>query len=154
MGYTSKNQGYFNPRNPDKYVGSIDKIQFRSSWELHFNKFLDNNPNILRWSSEEISIPYRKPTTGKIHKYWPDYWIEYKDKDGNIKQELIEVKPKAQTAPPKQPKRPSKSTKANQRRLNESITYAVNVAKWKSAEAFCKKHGLTFRIVTEEELFR
>ena len=147
MGYASKNQGFYHPRHPEKYIGNINKIQFRSSWELHMNKFLDNNPNILAWSSEEIAIPYIKPTTGRVHQYYPDYWIKYKNKAGVIQQEIIEVKPAAQT---KQPRTRGKNKKAQ---LRESVTYAINVAKWQSATQFCNKHGLKFKLVTEKQLF-
>ena len=148
MGYASKNQGYYKPKHPEKYKGNIDNIRFLSSWELHFNKFLDNNPNILEWASEEIVIPYIKPTDGKVHKYYPDYWIKYKDRNGNIIQEIIEVKPDAQTKPPK------KRGKKKKVQLRESVTYAINVAKWKHAAAYCKKHGLKFRLITEKQLFK
>jgi hypothetical protein len=76
MGYANNNQGYFKPRHPEKYVGDVNKIRFMSSWELQADKFLDDNPNVLRWSSEEIVIPYVKPTDGKVHRYYPDYWVE------------------------------------------------------------------------------
>ena len=83
------------------------------------NQFLDTNPSIYRWSSEEIAIPYIKPTDGKTHRYFPDYWIEYIDNNKNIIQELIEIKPAAQT------KRPSGKGKYNQ---YQQITYAINIA--------------------------
>ena len=121
MGYQSKNQGLFTPRHPDKYVGDLTKIRFMSSWELHMDQFLDNNPNILRWSSEEISVPYIKPTDGKVHKYWPDYWVEYKNKKGDIVSEIWEVKPAAQIAAPKSRGKKKKT------QVRESLTYAVNV---------------------------
>ena len=86
-------KGRFIPRNPQKYIGNPNNIFFRSSWELKCLKFFDTNPSILRYASEEIAIPYLKPTDGKIHKYYPDFLIIYKDKQGNIKKELLEVKP-------------------------------------------------------------
>ena len=70
-------QGQYIPRNPHKYVGDIDKIRYMSSYELETHKFFDNNERVLRWSSEEIAIPYLKPTDGRVHKYYPDYWVEY-----------------------------------------------------------------------------
>lgn len=140
-------QGYYTPVNPDKYIGKDgDKIRYMSSWELNFNRFLDNNPNILRWSSEDIAIPYIKPTTGRVHRYFPDYWIEYQDASGALKQEIIEVKPKSQTRRTR-----SKNPKT---RLYEDITYAINIAKWQAATEFCKQHGMIFRILTEHELFK
>ena len=70
-------QGYYTPKNPDKYVGDITKIRYMSSWELELHKFFDGNPNVIRWASEEIAIPYYKPTDGRIHKYYPDYWVNF-----------------------------------------------------------------------------
>ena len=137
-------QGFYTVRNPDKYVGDLSKVIFRSSWELSMNQFLDNNPNILRWSSEEIYIPYIKPTDGKPHRYFPDYWVEYKNRDDNIVQEILEVKPSNQVYINKK------------RRLTEydKITYAINVSKWKAATEFCNKRGIKFRILTEKQIFR
>jgi hypothetical protein len=140
----SYKQGVYTPRNPDKYVGDPTKIVFRSSWELSMNQFLDNNPNILRWGSEEIAIPYVKPTTGRVHKYYPDYWIEFRDQEGNIKQEIIEVKPDSQV------------NVSKKKRLTEydKLTYVINLAKWQAATDFCNKHGIKFRILTENQMFR
>lgn len=136
-------QGFYEVRNPDKYVGDLKKIIFRSSWELSMNQFLDNNPNILRWSSEEFYIPYIKPTDGKPHRYFPDYWIEYKNRDGEIVQEVLEVKPSNQVYP------------SQKKRLTnyDRVTYAINVSKWKAATEFCNKRGVKFRILTEKQIF-
>lgn len=141
-------QGFFKPKHPEKYKGNINKIVFRSSWELKFNQFLDQNPNILEWSSEPFGIPYYKPTTHKIHKYYPDYWIKYRDRNGNVIQEVVEVKPLAQTRPPKKGKGRRKKTV-----MYEQITYATNLAKWQACQAFCDKHNIKFRVVTEANLF-
>lgn len=137
-------QGVYNIRHPEKYVGDPSKIVFRSSWELEMNKFLDNNPNVLRWSSEEVAIPYVKPTTGRVHRYYPDYWIEYKDKHGNLIQELIEVKPMSQVD----------ISKKKRKTDYEKITYAINIAKWTAAQQFCEKHNIKFSILTENQLFK
>jgi hypothetical protein len=134
-------QGRFIPKNPEKYRGDVEKIRYMSSWELKFNHFLDNNANILEWASEEIAIPYIKPTDGRLHKYYPDYYIMYKNKTGNIVREVIEIKPKSQV---------NLKKRAN---LYEQLTFAVNEAKWRAAEQFCQHHGFKFRIVTEDHLF-
>jgi hypothetical protein len=139
-------QGLYTPTHPEKYNGDITKIRYMSSWEFRFNIFLDNNPNILEWASEEIAIPYIKPTDGKIHKYYVDYYIKYKTRSGEIKTELVEIKPAAQTAP-------SKSRNSNTR-LYENITYAINQAKWESAKRFAEQRGWIFRIITEQQLFK
>jgi hypothetical protein len=39
-----------------------------------------------------------------------------------------------------------------QRYLTEVATYAVNQAKWKAADLFCKEHGWQFQLITEKEL--
>lgn len=141
-------QGYFSPRNPEKYIGDPSNIRFMSSWELELNKMLDGNPYILRWCSEPFGIPYVRPTDNKVHKYYPDYFIEYQNKHGNIIKEIIEVKPKTQVKPPK------KTGKSKKQQLNEQMTYAINVAKWTAAKQFCDQHGITFRVVTEQQLFK
>lgn len=137
-------QGYYTPRNPEKYVGDPTKIRYMSSWELQFDRFLDGNPNILRWSSECVAIPYVKPTDGKIHRYYPDYWIEYINKDGEVIQELIEIKPKSQAG----------GKSVGRMTLYEKAQYAINLAKWESCKRFCDQRGIVFRILTEEELFK
>lgn len=139
-------QGLFTPRHPEKYIGDATHIVYRSSWELEFNKYLDGNPNIMRWNSEEIAIPYIKPTDNRVHRYFPDYWIEYRNKSGQIVQEIVEVKPSSQVAPPT-------GRGSRQTRLYEATTHAVNQAKWSAAAEWCKQRGLLFRILTEKELF-
>jgi hypothetical protein len=139
-------QGYYTPKHPDKYIGDVTKIRYMSSWELSTHTFFDTNPRILRWASEEIKIPYIKPTDRKIHHYYPDYWIEYVNKDGEVLRELIEVKPLAQTKISK-----SKNPKT---KLYENLTYAVNQAKWEAATAWCKQHHMTFRVISEGDIFR
>lgn len=138
----------YTPTHPEKYVGNVKNIVWRSSWEFEFNKFLDFNPNVLKWASEEIAIPYVKPTDKRIHRYYPDYWVQYKNKNGEIVQDLIEIKPKTQT------QAPTKGRKSKKTQLYESVTYAINVAKWAAATDFCKKYGMNFRLVTENELFK
>jgi len=139
-------QGKYTPRNPEKYVGNVGNILYRSSWELDTNKFLDFNVNVLRWASEPFPIPYIKPTDGKIHYYYPDYWVEYKTTKGKILQEIWEVKPLKQT------KSTSNVGKSKKQQLIESVVLAINRAKWKAAEAFCKKNKIKFKLITERQL--
>lgn len=141
-------QGLYQPRNPEKYKGDPTKIRYMSSWELKTHQFLDGNPNILEWSSEEIAIPYLKPTDKRVHRYFPDYWVKFRNKEGQLVEEIWEVKPENQT------QAPSRRGKRKKQQLYESLTYAVNVAKWKAAKAFCDQHGYIFRIVTERQLFK
>lgn len=138
-------QGYYTPKNPDKYVGDVTKIRYMSSWELELHKFFDGNPNVIRWASEEIAIPYYKPTDGRIHKYYPDYWVEFRTKTGDIVQEIIECKPAQQT------RNPRAGTKYY---LYEQATLAINKAKWAAAEEWCRQRNIRFRIVTEKSIFK
>ena len=64
-------------------------------------RYCDHTESVIKWSSEEVIIPYRSPIDGKRHRYFPDFWLRVLDGDGQIKETLIEIKPKAQTRPPK-----------------------------------------------------
>lgn len=139
-------QGKYTPKNPQKYVGDYRNIVYRSSWELKLFKFVDNNPNILAWGSEEIVIPYFNEMDGKPHRYFPDLVVKYKTKTGEIKKALIEVKPSAQTRPPE------KKSKNTKRYLNEIVTWETNKAKWNAAKAWCERNGMMFLLMTEVEL--
>ena len=139
-------QGKYTLNHPEKYVGDVNKVIYRSSWELHAHKFLDNNPNVIEWGSEVVVIPYVKPTDKKVHKYFIDLYVKYKNRSGEIVRELIEIKPKKQT-------RASRS-RNRKHKLYEDITYAINSAKWQAAKQFADKNGFKFTILTEDQLFR
>lgn len=144
MAYKTK----FIPNNSTKYIGNLNKIFCRSLWERKFCKFLDENINVLRWSFETLKIPYVSPKDNNLHFYIPDFIIEMKDKSGNIKTMIIEIKPHKQTQKPKNGPRKSKKSL-----INENITYQVNISKWEAAKEFCSKHNWEFIILTEKELF-
>lgn len=139
-------QGRYNPKNPSKYKGNSSNIVYRSSWELRLMNYLDCNSNVLKWSSETVIIPYRSPKDEQIHRYFIDFYAEINDGNGGIRKLLIEVKPKAQTMPPKEPKKKTKSF------LNSCVTYAVNQAKWDAARRFVEINNMEFVIMTEVEL--
>ena len=100
--------GRFKPKNYKKYKGDPTNVFYRSLWERRFMVYCDNNPNILEWGSEEIIIPYKSPLDKKVHRYFPDFFIKYKNSSGKIIREIIEVKPKRHLSPPKEPKRKTK----------------------------------------------
>ena len=139
-------KGKFRPKNRKKYNGNPSEIIYRSLWELKFMNYCDNNNKIVKWSSEEIIIPYRCPTDNKIHRYFPDFYIKYKDVKGKLHEKVIEVKPAKQVKEPKIQKRKTKKY------LTEVFTYAKNKAKWEAAEDFCKDRKWEFQILTEKEL--
>ena len=82
-------KGKFRPKNRKKYNGNPSEIIYRSSWELKFMNYCDNNNKIVKWSSEEIIIPYRCPTDNKIHRYFPDFYIKYKDVKGKLHEKTL-----------------------------------------------------------------
>jgi len=142
MAYKTK----YKIQNRSKYIGNPDNIICRSLWERRVCKYLDENINVIRWGSEEISIPYYSPVDKKKHKYYPDFIAEIKDSTGSIKTYMIEVKPKKQTKPPK------KKGSRNKTYINECITYTINEAKWKTAKKVCDKEGWQFIILTEDDI--
>ena len=135
----------YKPENPRKYKGDYKNIICRSSWERKFCRWCDLNESILEWGSEEFFIPYRAPD-GKVRRYFPDFIMKVKESNGQVKTYVIEVKPAKQTRPPKKKKRVTKSY------IYECTTYAVNQAKWKAADEWCKDHKIEFKIITEKEL--
>lgn len=137
--------GTFKPLNTEKYVGSRQPF-YRSSYERHFMRWADNNPNVVRWGSESITIPYLNPVDKKIHLYIVDNFVELKTKDG-IYKFLIEIKPAKYTKPPVQ-----KTKKYSKRLMFERVMYAENSSKWEAADKFAKKHNMRFLIVDEHLL--
>lgn len=140
-------KGKFKPKNPSKYKGDPTTIIYRSRWELKLMNYLDNNPEIVSWSSEELTIPYVSPLDNRIHRYYPDFVVK-KKVDGTDKTEtmVIEVKPYKETMEPKKQDKMSKSY------LYEVKTWGINSSKWKSAKEFCEDRKWKFVILTEHEL--
>jgi len=134
-------KGRFIPNNPGKYIGNADNIFFRSSWELMLFKWLDGTDSILQWASEEFSIPYLSPVDNKVHQYYPDALVIYRDKSGTIKKDIVEIKPYRETV------QTAKSTDRDKKAL------LVNEAKWKAASIFCESQGMSFKVITEKTLF-
>jgi hypothetical protein len=134
-------QGVYKVTNPLKYVGKREP-RYRSGWELAFMRFCDTNDNILQWASESIVIPYRHPLTGKMTNYVPDFLITYRTKDNRMCAEVIEIKPKKQSVI---------ESKASAR---DRAVVAVNYSKWDAATKWCRRQGLQFRVITEDDIFR
>lgn len=111
-------------------------------WERNVMRWCDENPDIIEWASEELTIPYINPLSGKRARYYPDFYIKFKD--GEIK--VVEIKPYKETRPPIPPKRKSK------RFIEEQNTFVLNAEKWQNASIACTKNGMKFEIWTENEL--
>jgi len=139
-------QGIFRPKNPKKYIGDSNNIVYRSSWECRVMNWFDQNDDIISWASEELIVPYKSPIDNRFHRYFPDFIVKVKTRDGTMKTLMIEVKPKKQTIPPEPRKRVTKQY------INEVTTYGVNQAKWKAAHEYCLDRGWEFKIMTEEHL--
>ena len=133
-------QGKFQLLNPAKYVGNKTPT-YRSSWEYVFMQFCDTNPNVLQWASEAVRINYKNPLTGKNTIYVPDFLITYGDATGKQHAELVEVKPLKET------------TLEGAKNIRDQASAILNMAKWEAARAWCRANGLTFRIVTEKDIF-
>ena len=134
-------QGKYQVKNTNKYIGT-GVPRYRSGWELTFMMFCDNHDSVISWASESIHIPYRNPFTGKHTIYIPDFFVQYQDKFGRQRAELVEIKPKKQSLIE------SKVASAKDR-----AAVALNHAKWAAAQAYAKKAGCTFRVITEDDLF-
>jgi hypothetical protein len=134
-------QGFYQVKNTQKYVG-VGQPKYRSGWEMTFMMFLDSNDNVLQWASESVRIPYRNPITGKQSMYVPDFLVTYRGPNNTMKAELIEIKPKKQ------------SLIESRMSDRDRAVVAVNYAKWHHATLWAKKNGLTFRVITEDDIFR
>jgi len=132
--------GFYQVLNPGKYVGKKTP-HYRSGWEHTFMRFCDNNPSILQWASESIHINYKNPFTNKATIYVPDFFIVYIDKTGAKRAELIEIKPSTQ------------STLESAKSVKDQAAAVLNMYKWQAAQAWCKAQGITFRVVTENDIF-
>ena len=140
-------KGRYNPQHPKKYKGDHHNIVYRSLWERKFMVYCDTSDNIIEWGSEEIIIPYLSPWDGRMHRYFPDFYIKVRQHNGTIKKFIIEVKPKKQCSPPeKTPKRKTKKW------FKEVKTWGVNSAKWKYATSWCENNGMEFKILNEDHL--
>jgi hypothetical protein len=140
-------KGKYKPEHPKKYKGDPTNIVYRSLWERKFMRYCDLNESVYQWQSEEIIIPYKSPMDNRIHRYFPDFFIKYTDRNGKRRSVVIEVKPKRQLKMPE--KNPKRRTKSWAYDVNNWI---INQAKWKAAEEYCADRQYEFRIMTEDDL--
>lgn len=149
--------GYYKLVNESKYASNPNQIIYRSSLEYKFCKILDNNPRVLRWGSEIVSIPYIG-ADNKQHTYHIDFYVEVKNENADCGYDrlLVEVKPSAETeniiknSPPQKPKvLTAKSLKNWQYGILE---FRKNQLKWKYASAFALSKGMKFVVITEKTI--
>lgn len=135
-------KSWYKVENAGKYIGS--KAPYcRSTWELAFCRSCDGDPRVIKWAHEPLKILYINPaSTHKYSVYVPDFFIMYVDKHGRKRAELIEIKPAKE----------SNIKEAKSPRDKERVI--VNAAKWQAANEYCKKHGMSFKVITEKEMFK
>ena len=141
-------KGKYRPQNPKKYKGDPTNIVYRSLWEQKFMRYCDLNENVNQWQSEEFFIPYRSPLDNKFHRYFPDFFLKYTDKNGNKRTMVVEIKPKKEVEMPEQ--NPTRRTKSWAYRVQ---TWVVNQAKWEAAKEYCADRNYEFKIMTEDDLY-
>jgi hypothetical protein len=139
-------KGKYKPKHPEKYKGDPTNIIYRSGWERKVMVWLDTNPNIIQWNSEEVIIPYVKPVDNRVHRYFPDFYAKMVTKDGILKEVLLEIKPKKET------REPTKKKRITKQYINEVVTWGTNQAKWSAAREYCSDRGWEFHIITEDHL--
>ena len=122
-------KGKYTPKNSYKLDNKRTTVIYRSMWERRFMLYCDRNDNILEWNSESIHIPYVSPKDNRVHNYYPDFYVKYKNTHGKTVEKIVEIKPKWQSK------------------------WSVNRAKWRAARQYCKVHGYEFQVLTEKELF-
>lgn len=135
-------KGRFIPINPAKYVGNPNNIFFRSSWELTVLKFFDKSNAVIRYASEEIVVPYVSPKDGKVHRYFPDFYVELINAQQVIEKWLVEVKPLKET------------DHQFAKTVYDKMAVAINEAKWNAAKKFCSMNGLQFKVITELDIYK
>ena len=145
--------GIFQPQNPDKYIGDLNKIIYRSSWEHRFCNYCDRNENILKWSSEPLAIDYWNPLDQKSHKYYVDFYIKTLREDGTEQEWIIEIKPESQTKKPIYEGKNMTAKKLDSY-IHSTKVWITNQAKFKAAKEWADKRGFRFGIVDENFLFK
>lgn len=138
MAYKSK----FRPKNKHKYIGDLNRIICRSTWERSLAKWADQNAAVIKWGIEVLVIPYYDKGNGKRRRYFTDFYFEFKDGSKMV----VEVKPENQTKAPRAPQRKTRKY------LEKVKTYATNTSKWEAATKFCNENNMAFHIWTEKHL--
>jgi len=170
-GNSLTHQGYFrNLKNPQKYIGDLNLIIYRSSWEFSFIKWCDISPSIIRWSSEPIKVQYadrvskldeckklgldpNNPRNWTTKNYNVDFWIEICKGNGIVEKWFIEVKPQDKLKKPIPPIK--NSSLKEQRKFNKlAKEYLINEAKWQAMNEFATKNNAKFYVFTENIMIK
>ena len=154
MSFANKSyKGIFKPKNPSKYKGDANNIVYRSSWEVRVMKWLDDNPNVIWWASEELPIPYKSPIDQKIHRYFPDFIVRLKQRGGKETTLILEIKPESQTKKPIYEGKNMTAKKLDSY-IHSTKVWITNQAKFKAAQRWADARGYRFGVVDENFLFK
>lgn len=155
--YREFKQGLYKPMNPDKCLNKTPP-EFRSGLERKLMLVLDKNPNVVKWSSEKVIIPYVHPLKSaksgqnEYARYFVDFYMKLKVGEG-YKEFLVEVKPYSQTIEVS-----NNGNKKQSTLLYEKLQYSVNISKWSAAKKWCedqkrlKNRDIQFIIITEKNI--
>lgn len=138
-------QGYYLCKHPEKYVGDLSKIVFRSSWEFKFLRWCDNTDSVLRFASEPMSIPYMNPIDRKVHQYFIDFWVEMIDAEKVVTRWLVEIKPERNLMMPKEPK--VMSGMALKNHVSQVKRVVQNIAKCQAAKNYAAMQNMKFMVL-------
>ena len=135
-------EGYYKVVNPEKYIGDLNKVIYRSSYELTFYRnHLDLCDDVKYWSVEppQLQISYYNPVKKRWARYFPDAFC-LKTINGEDVKCIIEIKPKSKLNKPKMPKdNDLKKMQSYQKKLME---YRQIEAKKTAAVKFAASKGM------------
>ena len=145
---TNYRQGYYKPANPEKYLGDLNKIIFRSAWERKFAVYCDSEPKVLAWSSEPVAVPYFHPVLKTMKPYYVDFYMKTLQDDNSTKEFIVEVKPSKKLIAPMLPE-----GRVTQKRADafkkQAEEYMINLHKFDAAKKYAESRGWSFILVTE-----
>ncbi len=161
-------KGIYEIKNQMKYIGNPSECLYRSSWELRFMIYCDNDPTIKKWGSETNEIKYytQRPNGDiECHRYFPDFYVVKIDpKNPEFEQQYYyEIKPHNQIWPDFitfdengnreiNPPSDKKNLKAFENFIYAVKEYEKNLAKWKAAKEWCEKRYMIFKLLDEIDL--
>lgn len=166
-GNKSYNQGNYIPINKDKVLklNSYGGVFFRSSWEKKIMIWLDAKPEVVQWGAECLEIPYQMTHFDngdakiKSHRYYPDFFYRMRNKDGVLKEVVVEVKPMKEYKMVQDLSEGRLTIPEKGMKKLKNFEYDLKMAyknklKWETMIAWCNKKGYDFIIITEEHLKR
>lgn len=158
--------GNYIPKNIEKVMklNSQGGVFYRSSWEQKIMIWLDSNKSIKKWTAESIEIPYQVTEFNKgeldlkKRRYYPDFYYEIENKNGEITKVVAEVKPMSEYNDVVLLSENKFDIKKNASlKQLKSLEYRFkmankNLAKWETIIKYCQIKGWKFIVITEQHL--